>query len=287
MPLILFQRCPQYSFSMRNAKFIYAGRAASRARYPRLKQLVQTTFGGFDYDLEGRAYVDLIAEQPQEAFKACWADGSLGFCVGNFQEIIFDREIDLEISTLVREKTCAGVTDPDIADKLMPSTYGFGLPRVPQETEYFEAYNRANVAFIDIYGRVDGASTEGCQQDIRMTLSSQVHCSPNLIYSAGPSAPETVLRSMTTCFHQIERVGDCIDYLRNQGHNGVEPTVEKGIRWVEQHDVVAKQTLVVETNTWYMGSNVNGRPNRLPSHIGGVYAYRQKCEEAEPAYTID
>ena len=50
------------------------------------------------------------------------------------------------------------------------------------------------------------------------------------------------------------------------------------------HEQVASQTLVVKTNSWYMGSNVEGKPRRLPpSCIGGVGACRQKCDEAAAA----
>ena len=37
---------------------------------------------------------------------------------------------------------------------------------------------------------------------------------------------------------------------------------------------------MTKTNSWYMGSNVEGKPRRLLSYIGGVGQYRQKCDEA-------
>jgi acetone monooxygenase len=49
--------------------------------------------------------------------------------------------------------------------------------------------------------------------------------------------------------------------------------------WVAHHDGIAETTLVTKTNSWYMGSNVDGKPRRLLSYIGGVGAYRQKCDE--------
>ena len=36
---------------------------------------------------------------------------------------------------------------------------------------------------------------------------------------------------------------------------------------------------VTKTDSWYMGSNVDGKPRRLLSYIGGVGNYRQKCED--------
>jgi acetone monooxygenase len=42
---------------------------------------------------------------------------------------------------------------------------------------------------------------------------------------------------------------------------------------------------VTKTNSWYMGSNVEGKPRRLLSYIGGVGTYRTKCDEvASSAY---
>ncbi|MBL8472028.1 MAG: hypothetical protein JNM98_09535, partial [Rhodocyclaceae bacterium] len=41
----------------------------------------------------------------------------------------------------------------------------------------------------------------------------------------------------------------------------------------------AAATLVVKTDSWYMGSNVEGKPRRLLSYIGGVGNYNRKCSE--------
>ncbi len=46
---------------------------------------------------------------------------------------------------------------------------------------------------------------------------------------------------------------------------------------MSHHDEVAEQTLVTKTSSWYMGSNVDGKPRRLLSYIGGVGNYREKC----------
>jgi len=36
---------------------------------------------------------------------------------------------------------------------------------------------------------------------------------------------------------------------------------------------------VVKTDSWYMGSNVDGKPRRLLSYIGGVGNYNRQCDE--------
>ena len=41
------------------------------------------------------------------------------------------------------------MTDPKVAEKLIPKDHGFGSRRVPLESGYFEAYNRDNVLLVD------------------------------------------------------------------------------------------------------------------------------------------
>ena len=47
---------------------------------------------------------------------------------------------------------------------------------------------------------------------------------------------------------------------------------------MKHHDETAAATLVVKTDSWYMGSNVDGKPRRLLSYIGGVGNYNQQCD---------
>ena len=323
--LKVFQRTAHYAIPMRNPRFTDADRAAYRARYPELKKRVHTTFTGFDYDFDGRAHRDLTAEQRTAMLEELWADGALSFWIGGFAEVFFDKEINEEISEFVREKIRARVNDPEVAEKLIPRTHGFGLRRVPLETNYFEAYNRSNVELIDvstapiecftetglktadrehdldviilatgfdagtgslsrmnISGRGGRSLTEQWQQDIRSTLGLQIHGYPNLFTIAGPLAPAAALCNMTTCLQQqAEWVTDCIQYVREHGHSVIEPTAEKESEWVRHHDEVANSTLMVTTNSWYMGSNVDGKPRRLLSYIGGASNYRQICEEVK------
>lgn len=134
---------------------------------------------------------------------------------------------------------------------------------------------------IDIRGRGGRSLKEDWGRDIRTTMGLQVHGYPNLFTTGAPLAPSAALCNMTTCLQQqVEWISDCIRYLRTNELNVIEPTEEAQDAWVAHHDELANETLVTKTNSWYMGSNVEGKPRRLLSYIGGVGAYRQKCDEA-------
>jgi acetone monooxygenase len=118
----VFQRAAQYAIPMRNPAYFDADRAAWRARYPEIMQKVHTKFGGFDHDFEHRAYRDLTPGQRVEILEQIWPDGSLAFWHGSFQELFFNEAINADISDFVRDKIRARVTDPDVAEKLLPRT---------------------------------------------------------------------------------------------------------------------------------------------------------------------
>ena len=135
---------------------------------------------------------------------------------------------------------------------------------------------------MDIHGRDGRSLTELWRKDIRSTLGLQVHGFPNLFTVAGPLAPSTAFCNMATCLQQqVDWVSDCIAYLRAHDKAVIEPTIEKENEWVTHHDEVANATLVVRANSWYVGANIEGKPRRLLSYIGGVGNYRTFCDEAK------
>jgi cyclohexanone monooxygenase/acetone monooxygenase len=67
--------------------------------------------------------------------------------------------------------------------------------------------------------------------------------------------------------------------MRDTGRAVIEPTKEAEDRWVAHHDELADATLIARTSSWYLGSNVEGKPRRVLSYTGGVGTYREKCDE--------
>lgn len=133
---------------------------------------------------------------------------------------------------------------------------------------------------IDIRGRGGRSLSEEWGQEIRTTMGLQVHGYPNLFTTGAPLAPSAALCNMTTCLQQqAEWISGCIAYARGQGASVVEASKEAQDAWVRHHDETADATLVTKTHSWYMGSNVDGKPRRLLSYIGGVGQYRSKCME--------
>ncbi|MEM8941455.1 MAG: NAD(P)/FAD-dependent oxidoreductase [Pseudomonadota bacterium] len=322
--LFVFQRTPQYAVRMRNHPVDAQVMQEWRAQYPTLKNQVHETFAGFEWHVPEPGWAPtLSAEQRLAILEECWADGSLKMFVGTYPEVLADPEINAEVTEFVRAKISAQIDDPEVAERLVPSDYGYGLYRVPLENGYFEAFNRKNVHLVDVkrepiesYSKAglivrgkeypldalifatgfdagtgglarmnvtgrDGRSlSELWSKDIRTTLGLQVHGFPNLFTVGGPLAPSTAFCNMTTCLQQqVDWITDAVVYLRDQHKHTMEPTAEREEEWVQHHDEVANSTLLLSVNSWYVGGNIEGKPRRLLSYIGGVGVYRDLCDE--------
>ena len=133
---------------------------------------------------------------------------------------------------------------------------------------------------IDIRGREGRSLKEQWQQEIRTAMGLQVHGYPNLFTTGAPLAPAAALCNMPTCLQQqVNWISDCIAYAERNGKRVVEVSEALQDQWVKHHDEMANATLVTKTDSWYMGSNVPGKPRRLLSYIGGVGAYNKQCDD--------
>lgn len=135
---------------------------------------------------------------------------------------------------------------------------------------------------IDIRGREGHSLKELWKRDIRTTLGLQVHGYPNLFMTMSPLSPSAAFCNVPTCVQQqVDWITRCIKHVRNHPLSVIEPTVEKEDEWVAHHDEVANGTLLMDTDSWYTGANVEGKQRRLIAYIGGVAAYGQMCQQIE------
>ena len=92
-----------------------------------------------------------VTQEEREAFwEKLYGEPGFGIWMGNFRDILVDREANKLISDFLARKIRQRVKDPAVAEKLIPKNHGFGTRRVPLESGYFEVYNQPNVTLVDI-----------------------------------------------------------------------------------------------------------------------------------------
>ncbi len=102
---------------------------------------------------------------------------------------------------------------------------------------------------------------------------------PNLFLITGPGSPSVLSNVVVSIEQHVDWIADCLDHLGRCEGRRIEPTVEAEEAWVAHVNEVAGFTLFPTTNSWYTGANVPGKPRGFMPYIGGVGAYRNKCDD--------
>jgi cyclohexanone monooxygenase len=136
---------------------------------------------------------------------------------------------------------------------------------------------------IDIRGR-DGVSIKDAWDGgPRTYLGLQVAGFPNLFTITGPGSPSVLCSMIFAIEHHVDWIADAIIYLRENGIETIEASVEAQDAWVEHVNEVAFKTLYPKANSWYMGSNIPGKPRVFMPYVGGFPLYKSKCDESVEA----
>jgi cation diffusion facilitator CzcD-associated flavoprotein CzcO len=110
-------------------------------------------------------------------------------------------------------------------------------------------------------------------------LGLTTHGFPNLFMVTGPQSP-SVLSNMPVAIEQnTEWIAGLIGHMREAGADYSEATAEAERGWVEHHNQVADATLLLGTNSWWVGANIPGKPRTLYPYVGGVGAFRDICAD--------
>ena len=148
--LTVFQRTPQWCAPLHNAKIGKEEMNRIRANYPEIFARCQETYGCFIHATDPRATSEVTPEEREAFWEKLYGEPGFGIWMGNFRDILVDREANKLISDFLARKIRQRVKDPAVAEKLIPKNHGFGTRRVPLESGYFEVYNQPNVTLVDI-----------------------------------------------------------------------------------------------------------------------------------------
>ncbi len=148
--LYVFQRTANWASPLCNAEIRDEEQPALKARYQEIFDTCDKTAGAFMHEFDPRSIFDVSEEEREAQFERLYKEPGFAIWLANFHDIMTDMNANNLISEFMAKKIRGRVNDPRVADKLIPSHHGFGQRRVPMETNYYETYNRDNVALIDI-----------------------------------------------------------------------------------------------------------------------------------------
>ena len=148
--LSVFQRTPNWCAPLQNGKISDAEMHDIQVRYEEIFALCRTSPGCYIHAPDPRSTLE-VTQQEREAFwEKLYAEPGFGIWMGNFSDMLTNREANALASDFIARKIRQRVKDPVVAEKLIPKNHGLGTRRVPLETGYYEVYNQPNVELVDI-----------------------------------------------------------------------------------------------------------------------------------------
>ena len=100
---------------------------------------------------------------------------------------------------------------------------------------------------------------------------------PNLVMITGPQSPGVKSQMILACEQHVDWIADCMEYLRTHGYLRIEAEAGAEDAWVRHNN--ADRTLYSLANSWYVGANIPGKTRVFMPYVGGVTAYKKKCDE--------
>ena len=147
--LTVFQRTANYSVPANNAPLTPEFKRWVRDNYDEIRRISRTNANGQAFTVEDRSVFDVSEEERQAIYEAAWAKGGLQFRAA-FRDLLADKAANDTASAFLKAKIRGIVRDPRTAALLADIDHPYAAKRPPIDTGYFEAFNRDNVALVDV-----------------------------------------------------------------------------------------------------------------------------------------
>ncbi|KAF5012214.1 hypothetical protein FDECE_1730 [Fusarium decemcellulare] len=148
----VFQRTANWASPLRNSD-ISAEQMAEiikSGRYDSVFDICARSTSGFMHLPDPRKSSEVSQEERVELWERLYNAPGMGKWLSVFSDTHTDRTANKLYSNFMANKIRQRVSDPALAEKLIPKDHGFGTRRVPLESGYYEAYNKSHVRLTDL-----------------------------------------------------------------------------------------------------------------------------------------
>jgi len=132
---------------------------------------------------------------------------------------------------------------------------------------------------MDIRGRNNLSLKHKWKNGPRTFLGLTTEMFPNMFMVSGPGSPSVLTNVIVSIEQHVDWIFDCIQYLKANKFNTIEPSLKDENSWVEHNKSVANDHVRSSCNSWYLGANIEGKPKVFMPYVGGFPEYVKKCNE--------
>ncbi len=147
--LTVFQRTANWCTPLRNRPITTREQQELKDQAQEIFALCQRTWAGFIHEPDPRAAMEVPKEERWARYQALYDRGGFALWLGNYSDSFMSQHAADEVAEFLATKIRERVTDPVLAEKLIPK-HTFGTKRCPGEKNYYETFNRDNVSLVDL-----------------------------------------------------------------------------------------------------------------------------------------
>lgn len=147
--LTVFQRTPNYSVPARNAPLTEERKRYFRENQDEIRATMHSTPNGHPFRISECKVFDLSPEERSAVYEKSWATGGLQFRAA-FQDLLVSKAANDTAAEFLKDKIRQVVENPETAERLANIDHPYAAKRPPIDTDYFETFNRDNVALVDV-----------------------------------------------------------------------------------------------------------------------------------------
>lgn len=147
--LTVFQRTANWCTPLRNRPITPEKQRELKVKAHEIFALCKRTWAGFIHEPDPRASMDVPKAERLARYQELYDRGGFALWLGNYRDSFMSRAAADEVADFLAAKIRQRVTDPEIAERLIPK-HTFGTKRCPGEKNYYEAFNRSNVKLVDL-----------------------------------------------------------------------------------------------------------------------------------------
>lgn len=319
--LFVLQRTPSYSLPAHNRPLSPERMAWIKQNYPQYRADARVSIIGCVTESIGKNFADLTPVEAEAELQRNYDYGSPMRFASTFNDIIADPDANAAAAEFAKRSIRARVTDPDLAQKLLPD-YFITTRRLCIDTGYYESFNRPNVTLIDLreepltgitptgfttsageheidvlilatgfdavtgtLRRIDITGRNGVKLADKWGASPAAYLGitvagfPNMFVATGPGSPSALSNVVLSIEQHVEWITTMLADLRARGITVFEPTAEAEADWVAHVAAVSDSTLLRYADSWYTGTNIEGKPRVNVIYLGGVGPYETLLKE--------
>uniref|UniRef100_A0A8H7N8K5 FAD/NAD(P)-binding domain-containing protein n=1 Tax=Bionectria ochroleuca TaxID=29856 RepID=A0A8H7N8K5_BIOOC len=303
--LTVFQRSPTYALPMRQTPL--QDRDQVKTEYEEIFELRRKMFAGLVTEFNPQSAVQVSAEEREAFFEDIWTQGGLSFWLATYQDVIRHTEankyayefwqkppyyfgtkratleqryyevynsenvdlIDAKKNPIVKIVPDGVITKDGKLRELDVLIFATGFDSVT-----------GGILSIDIKG-VDGLSLQQKWKDGTYThLGMMTSGFPNMMFLYGPQGPTSFCNGPTCAEVQGDWIAKTIIHLRDLDRQRIDATTEAEQEWRALVNQIGDMTLLPQTTSEYMGTNIPGKPKEMLNFLGGLAEYTKHIDNA-------